>query len=235
MTTGIVVPMSFAVCALNALTNSMMLMPCCPSAGPTGGAGEAWPPGACSLIVVRTFLAMSDLLHLVVADFHRRLTAEDGYQHLELARVLVDLRDLTGEVRERAGDHLDGLADRELRPARDLLRDLAVQQPVDLRLSERDRLVGGADEAGHARRPLDDLPRVLVEIHVHEHVAGHGPLLDRDLLVVLHLLNRLGRDDDLAHGARLVQGGNPVLEVLLDLVLVPGIGIDDVPAKHGEP
>src|SRR5947208_13248405 len=27
------------VCALNALQNSMMLIPCCPSAGPTGGAG----------------------------------------------------------------------------------------------------------------------------------------------------------------------------------------------------
>src|SRR4051812_2716384 len=59
ISTGIVVPMSFAVWALNALTNSMMLMPCWPSAGPTGGAGEACPPGAWSLIVVRTFLAMA--------------------------------------------------------------------------------------------------------------------------------------------------------------------------------
>src|SRR3954452_9769906 len=50
ISTGIVVPMSFAVWALNALTNSMMLMPCCPRAGPTGGAGEAWPPGAWSLM-----------------------------------------------------------------------------------------------------------------------------------------------------------------------------------------
>ena len=58
ITTGIVVPASLCVWALNALTNSMMLMPCWPSAGPTGGAGEAWPPGACSLIVVRTFLAI---------------------------------------------------------------------------------------------------------------------------------------------------------------------------------
>ena len=46
ISTGIVVPMSFAVWALNALTNSMMLMPCWPRAGPTGGAGLAWPPGA---------------------------------------------------------------------------------------------------------------------------------------------------------------------------------------------
>ena len=36
--------------------------------------------------------------------------------------------------------------------------DLAVQQPVDLGLRERDRLVGRADEAGHAGRALDDVP-----------------------------------------------------------------------------
>src|SRR4051794_5761878 len=61
MTTGIVVPMSPCVWALNALTNSMMLIPCWPRAGPTGGAGEAWPPGACSFMVVRTFFAMKSL------------------------------------------------------------------------------------------------------------------------------------------------------------------------------
>ena len=49
ITTGIVVPASLAVWALNALTNSMMLMPCWPSAGPTGGAGEAWPAGGLQL------------------------------------------------------------------------------------------------------------------------------------------------------------------------------------------
>src|SRR3954453_16540797 len=69
-----------------------------------------------------------------------------------------------------------------------------------------ERLVGGADETRHARRALHDLPGVLVEVHVHQHVAGHGPALDRHLLVVLHLLNGLRRNDDLAHGARLVQG-----------------------------
>src|SRR5690242_9043461 len=149
--------MSLEVWALNALTNSMMLMPCWPSAGPTGGAGEAWPPGACSLMVVRTFLAIkgfpprgiqpayrngdvrvdrSNFLHLVVADLHRGLASEDGYQHLELRRVLVDLGNLAREVRQRAGDHLDGLADRELRAARDADGLLAVQEAVDLGLRE---------------------------------------------------------------------------------------------------
>src|SRR3954465_7337581 len=244
ISTGIVVPMSFAVWALNALTNSMMLMPCWPRAGPTGGAGDAWPPGAWSLMVVRTFFirafrlicgrraATLDLLHLVVPDLHRRLAPEDGDQDLELARVLVDLGDLAGEIRQRAGDHLHGFADRELSPCRPRDRHLAMEQAIDLGLGQRDRLVGRADEPRDSRRALHDLPGILIEVHVHEHVAGHGPLLDRDLLVVLHLLDRLGRDDDLAHGARLVQGGHTVLEILLDLVLVPGVGVDDVPAKH---
>src|SRR5919107_1897529 len=112
MTTGVVTPMLSAVWALNALTNSMMLMPCWPRAGPTGGAGEAWPPGAWSLMVVRTFFnarslawrVALDLLHLVVSHLDGRLAPEDGDQDLQLAGVLVDLRDLAGEVRQRAGD-----------------------------------------------------------------------------------------------------------------------------------
>src|SRR4051794_37475856 len=99
MTTGMVVPMSPEVAALNALTNSMMLMPCWPSAGPTGGAGVAWPPGACSLMVVRTFFAMLlDLLDLVVADLDRGLAPEDRDEDLQPGGILVDLGDLAGEV-----------------------------------------------------------------------------------------------------------------------------------------
>ena len=45
ISTGVMRPFWSAVWALNALQNSMMLTPCWPSAGPTGGAGFAWPPG----------------------------------------------------------------------------------------------------------------------------------------------------------------------------------------------
>src|SRR3954452_3970475 len=175
----------------------------------------------------------SDLLDLVEADLDRRLAAEDRDEDLELRGVLVDLGDLAREVRERARDHLHRLADRELRLRRDLLGDLAVQQPVDLGLGQRDGLVGGADEAGHAGGALDELPRVVVELHVHEDVTGHRALLDGRLLVVLHLGHRLGRDDDVAHGPALVQRLRAMLQVLLDLVLVSGVGVDDVPAIHG--
>src|SRR5690348_12210932 len=100
-------PFSCAVCALNALQNSMMLTPCWPSAGPTGGAGLACPPGICSLMIVRTFLATSvQLLHLVEGQLDGHLALEDVDEHLQLLLVGVDVDDLAVEVRERARRHL---------------------------------------------------------------------------------------------------------------------------------
>ena len=58
ISTGMIVPESAWVWALNALQNSMMFTPCWPRAGPTGGAGFAAPAGICSLMSVRTFLAI---------------------------------------------------------------------------------------------------------------------------------------------------------------------------------
>src|SRR5688572_2881331 len=46
------------VLSLKSLTNCPMLTPCCPNAGPTGGAGVAWPPGHCSLTIALTSLAI---------------------------------------------------------------------------------------------------------------------------------------------------------------------------------
>src|ERR1700689_4132644 len=48
-----------AVLELNSLQNAMMLMPCGPSAGPTGGAGLALPAWSCSLTMPETFFAMT--------------------------------------------------------------------------------------------------------------------------------------------------------------------------------
>src|SRR5690554_462205 len=54
-----IIPGCPCVRALNCLQNSMMFTPCCPSAGPTGGAGFAAPAGTWSLMKPVTFLAMS--------------------------------------------------------------------------------------------------------------------------------------------------------------------------------
>src|SRR5690349_1363015 len=195
----------------------MMLTPCWPSAGPTGGAGLAAPAGTCSLMSVRTLRAIagSNLLDLVEADLDRGLPTEDRHEDLELSRVLVDLRDLAGEVGQRTGDDLDRLADRELRARARALGGLAVEQAVDLALVQRNRVVGRANEPGHAGRVLHELPGVVGEVHVHEQIAGHGALLLRLLLPVLDLLHLLGGDDDLADAVLLAERDAAVLKVLL--------------------
>src|ERR1700736_3772877 len=59
MTTGMIRHFCEAVLALKFLQKSMMLTPCCPSAGPTGGAGVASAAGICSLTYPVIFLAIS--------------------------------------------------------------------------------------------------------------------------------------------------------------------------------
>src|SRR5436309_11286007 len=58
ISTGMVVPFISLVRSLNCITNWPMLTPCCPSAGPTGGAGVAWPPGHWSFTFAVTTLAI---------------------------------------------------------------------------------------------------------------------------------------------------------------------------------
>src|SRR5438046_10679992 len=102
-------PRCDSVSALYRLTNSMMFTPCWPSAGPTGGAGVAWPAGNCSVNVLTSFFfggmtvflgwvgfrgdggAGSDLGDLVEVQLDRRLPAEDRDQYLELLLVGVHL------------------------------------------------------------------------------------------------------------------------------------------------
>src|ERR1700750_1371350 len=122
-------PRWFSVAALYALQNSMMLTPCWPSAGPTGGAGLACPAWICSLISPMTFFfgamvvrcsflgpkrRLLDLGDLGEGQFDRCFATEDGHQHLELLLFGVDLADGGGQRRERPVHDGDGLADREI-------------------------------------------------------------------------------------------------------------------------
>src|SRR5580704_8294598 len=122
MTTGMTRPASALVTALNSLQKAMMLTPCWPSAGPTGGAGLACPAGICSLICPTAFFAInyrikmgngagSALLHLPVFEFDGRVAPENVHRHLELAALRVDLLNHTAEVEEGTVVDLHGLAD----------------------------------------------------------------------------------------------------------------------------
>src|SRR5215212_1318555 len=144
----------------------MMLMPCGPSAVPTGGAGVALPAGSWRVRTIRIFLATVgrvpfsagrlQLLDLEEVELDRCLAAEDAHEDLDLVPLWVDLVDRADELGERPVGDADALALREGDPE---LRRLDAHVPedlLDLGLVERDRLaahpgdVRAADEARDA-------------------------------------------------------------------------------------
>ena len=172
-----------------------------------------------------------------------RLAAEDRDQHLELLRVGVDLVDGGRQRGERAVHDGDRLADREVdlgaRPARPrpcwrppaALRGAAgVRILTTSSMRQRGRpLRGRADEPGHARGVAHRAPGPVGQVHPDQDVAGVDLALDLLALAVLDLGDLLGRDLDLEDVVLHVQRLDPGLEVGLDLVLVAGVGVHDVP------
>src|SRR2546430_834583 len=163
-------PFSCAVCALNPLQNSMMLTPCWPSAGPTGGEGFALPAGIWSLTTAWTFFTWrppstrhsSESLHLVVLELDRGRPAEDRHGDLHPAALGIHVLDNALEVDDRPVDdpHLVAALEHRLRlrllgPGFHLPHDV-----VDLLLRERDGLRARADEPGDLGRRAHQVPRV---------------------------------------------------------------------------
>src|SRR5579872_7257920 len=234
----------FCVCALNALQNSMMLRPRWPSAGPIGGDGFALPAGTCSLIKPTIFFAIAYpwrepatlglyLLDLRILELDRGRTAEDRNRDLEPRFLLVDLLDDAVERGERPvrDAHLlaDLEADRRLRPLDPFLH--LAHDPRRLGLADRRRPGAlAAEKAGDLGGVLDQMPGLVVEIHLDQHVAGKELALGADLRAALDLDDLLGRHQDLVEAV-----GEALLLGLLadrgrDLFLEPGIDVDHVPA-----
>src|SRR4051812_41410527 len=246
---GMTWPVLSAVFSLYDFVNSMMLIPCGPSAVPTGGAGVALPAGSWRVRTIRIFLATGNgflsqpvglqLFDLQEVELDRGLAAEDAHENLDLVALGVHLVDRADELGERPVGDAHALALRE-RDAE--LRRLDAHVPedlLDLGLVERDRLapdtrdVRAADEARHARGVPDDEPAVGVEDHLDEHVPGIDLLLNRMALALADLDLVLHRHEDLEDPVVHAHGLDTVLEVGLDLVLVARVGVDDVPALLG--
>ena len=107
------------------------------------------------------------------------------------------------------------------------------EDPDDLVHGQRRGLGGGADEAGDARGVADRAPRLVVQVHPHQDVAGEHLALDLLALAVLDLGDLFGRHLDLEDVVLHVQGLDAALEVGLHLVLVAGVGVHDVPVADG--
>src|SRR2546422_8041158 len=181
-TAGTMLPVSDAVRSLYSLMNCPMLMPCGPSAVPTGGAAVALPALICTLTTALTFFAMSFLFHQLLdlqeVQLHRRLAAEDGDEDLHLVPFRVHLVDHAVEV----GKWPVGDADRLALGERDLvLRRVELDLPqdrADLTIGERRRLVPASDEARDAGCVAHDVPRIVAHDHLDQDVAREDLLLD---------------------------------------------------------
>src|SRR2546425_1185157 len=240
-TTGRINPSWLPVCALKPLQNSMMLTPCGPSAGPTGGDGFALPAGICSFTIAWTFFIArphaSDPLHLVVLELDGRGPAEDRHDHLHPPALGVHVVHHALEVDERSVDDAHLVAALEHGLGLGLLgaRLHLTEDVVDLIVRQRDRLRPGPDEPGDLRGRAHEMPRVVRQLHLDQHVPREELLLGLALLLVADLDHFLGRHEDARDPLGHAEDLGARLDRLLDLVLEPRIRMDDEPlfARRG--
>src|SRR5262249_30110413 len=164
-------------------------------------------------------------------ELDRSRASEDADQHPEFSFVGPDFFDNTVEVDEWAVDDLHALADREeharLRLDRAFLHLL--RDSPDFFLAHRRRIRRAADEARNLRRFLDDMPPVVVQLHLDEDVAGKK-FSRRGFLFPLHELHDLfDRHEDLAEFFGLPHAPDALFQRRLHFLLVAGESVDDVP------
>src|SRR5271169_1210004 len=131
------------------------------------------------------YRAPLQLFHLCVIELDGGRTAEDRDRDLEPGPFLVDVLDGAVERGKGAVGHLDLLADLEadggLGPL-DAFLDL-LEDPAGFGFRDGDRLAAAAtaQEAGDLGDVLDQVPGLVIEIHLHQHVAGKELALGLDL------------------------------------------------------
>src|SRR5512140_3710209 len=178
-------------------------------------------------LLPRSVLCFFDLREI---ELHRSGASEDGDEDDHLPLVGLDAVHDAGEGREGAVGHADVLPLREgdLRLGFQTALDHLGFDVLDVGLGDGGRVLA-ADEPGDLRGVPHKMPGLLVEIHVDEKVPGEegaGPGL---LLSVFHLHHRLGRDQDVAEAFLHPLRDNPVQQGFPDLLLIPGIGMNDEP------
>src|SRR6266545_4530237 len=219
------------VWALKPLQNSMILTPCWPSAGPTGGEGLALPAVICSFTIAWTFFAMSEPFDLVVLELDGGEAPEDGHHHFQLTALRIEVVDGPLEIDEGPLDHPHLVPLLEGGLELGLLRALLhlAQDALDFFGRQRHRLRARAHEARDLRRGSHQMPRVVGELHFDQQVAGEELLLRFDLLTAPDLPHLLRRHDDAAEHILEAEALGPGLDPLPHLLLETGVSVDHEP------
>src|SRR5688572_16008604 len=172
------------------------------------------------------------LLYLAEIQLHRRRAAEDRDRHAQLVLVVVHVLDVAVKVRERAILHTHRFAHLEQHfRARLLHAFLDLVQDV-LHLFLRDRRGFGrraADEAGHLRRVLHEVPGVVGHLHLDQHVAREELALADVLLAAFHLDHFLNRHEDLPELLRQTRALDAIEQRALHAFFKARIRVHDIP------
>src|SRR5690348_12318760 len=175
------------------------------------------------------------LLDLPEIELDRRRTPEDQHGDANLALLVVHFLHRPVEVGEGAFRHAHRFAHLEEHLGLRLLHAFLhlVEDVLDFLVRDgRGAHRRAADEAGHLRRALHEVPRLVRHVHLHEDVAGEeAPLADR-LLPALHLDHLFRRHQHLAELVLHPRALDAVEECRLDALLLARIGVHDVPT-HG--
>ena len=110
------------------------------------------------------------------------------------------------------------------------------EHAVHFRLTHRDRFVLGSGKADHARsfaneipRPADELVVLVEQMHVYNQVAREKLPRRLAFLSLFNFRHALGRDEHFVNQIAHLLGLDPLLDVLLDLVLLAGKDVDHEP------
>jgi len=155
------------------------------------------------------------------------------HRHTKAALVVVDFLDRAVEIIEWTVGDPHQLTRLEQHLGLGLVDPLghSIDDGVGFLLADRGGLVLLAtDETHHLGHILDQVPAVLVHLHLDQHVAGKELALTLALDAFFHLDHFFGRDQNLAKQVLHAGARNAFLQRTLNLLLEAGISVHDVPA-----
>src|SRR5262249_17892521 len=158
--------------------------------------------------------------------------AENAHRDLDPRASIINLLNRSVERGERSVGDAHLLADlerhRRFRPLDALLH--LMQDSLCLGVGDRERLVVGAEKAGHLRGVLDQVVGLVKEVHLHQYITREEFSLGVNLAAAPHFNDLLFGHHDLLE--QVIE--MPLLGLLAnrvcDLVLEVRVGLHDIPA-----
>src|SRR3989344_5308927 len=168
-------------------------------------------------------------LNLQKVQLNRRFASEQGHEHLDLAAVLVNLRNLAFLLLKRSVGDDDHLAHLKVNLVFCRVGIHSPEKLIHFFFIKRHRKNTRPHETRHARGGPDYIPRIVGHDHVHEDIARVNLFFFLHALAALDFYFLLGWHDDIKNLVLHSQGLYALTEVPNNGVFIPRIGMNPVP------